>query len=368
MTDYARNRNLSLKEKFKLKYEEKKKQPPKFLAWAPDAWQCDKISQVSYIFVMTGLIGWGVFDAIPFLYSDLSDFTGLAAQCFGVLCFCETMGNWLCLRMVKSTYNPFIHGTMPVGLKEGEHISKLDKGSNSSSNTMNGHSVTLGIDRNSQLEEVNVVYIATEMPKSATEPPKRAAFPYWSWAPCIRCNRARPPRCHHCPVCNVCVLKRDHHCFFAGTCVGYRNLRYFITFIFWALIGCSYAAAHFVPYFFLRFWPDLSYADIILPVTIVRVVFGYIHWLNLVLVSLIYSLIFFIPLTFSFLQEIVVWVKDGTTRFEKTLKLKVYDTRSLSEKIRSVFGYYWALDFLFPFMHFIYEPIEDPINWPYIKA
>jgi len=37
------------------------------------------------------------------------------------------------------------------------------------------------------------------------------------WPYCERCLCHRPPRTHHCPVCDVCVLKRDHHCWFAGT-------------------------------------------------------------------------------------------------------------------------------------------------------
>ncbi|KAG8080631.1 hypothetical protein GUJ93_ZPchr0007g4767 [Zizania palustris] len=29
---------------------------------------------------------------------------------------------------------------------------------------------------------------------------------------CSRCQNGKPPRCHHCSVCNRCVLKMDHHC------------------------------------------------------------------------------------------------------------------------------------------------------------
>jgi len=48
------------------------------------------------------------------------------------------------------------------------------------------------------------------------------------WPYCERCLIHCPPRTHHCPVCDVCVLKRDHHCWFAGTCVGHANHRYYI--------------------------------------------------------------------------------------------------------------------------------------------
>jgi len=29
---------------------------------------------------------------------------------------------------------------------------------------------------------------------------------------CRICIAPKPPRCHHCTICNKCVLKMDHHC------------------------------------------------------------------------------------------------------------------------------------------------------------
>lgn len=29
---------------------------------------------------------------------------------------------------------------------------------------------------------------------------------------CKKCMKPKPPRTHHCSVCNSCVLKMDHHC------------------------------------------------------------------------------------------------------------------------------------------------------------
>lgn len=48
---------------------------------------------------------------------------------------------------------------------------------------------------------------------------------------CATCNIWRPPRCHHCRVCDNCIETQDHHCVWLNNCVGRRNYRYFFTFI-----------------------------------------------------------------------------------------------------------------------------------------
>jgi hypothetical protein len=53
---------------------------------------------------------------------------------------------------------------------------------------------------------------------------------------CTTCNHLRPPRSFHCSQCGVCVEVHDHHCPWVGTCIGYRNLSYFIAFLFWTAV------------------------------------------------------------------------------------------------------------------------------------
>ena len=60
------------------------------------------------------------------------------------------------------------------------------------------------------------------------------------WVYCQWCKGHAPPRSHHCPICDVCVLRRDHHCYFTGRCVGLHNHRYFIMFMLYASLGCLY--------------------------------------------------------------------------------------------------------------------------------
>ena len=60
------------------------------------------------------------------------------------------------------------------------------------------------------------------------------------WDFCSVCHQHRPPRSHHCPLCDCCILKRNHHCHFTGACIGLGNQRNFILFLFWCVVACLY--------------------------------------------------------------------------------------------------------------------------------
>uniref|UniRef100_A0A146M895 Palmitoyltransferase n=2 Tax=Lygus hesperus TaxID=30085 RepID=A0A146M895_LYGHE len=48
---------------------------------------------------------------------------------------------------------------------------------------------------------------------------------------CRKCIAPKPPRTHHCSVCNRCILKMDHHCPWLNNCVGHFNHRYFFMYM-----------------------------------------------------------------------------------------------------------------------------------------
>ena len=60
---------------------------------------------------------------------------------------------------------------------------------------------------------------------------------------CEKCQVWRPPRCHHCSVCNRCVLQFDHHCMWVNQCIGYNNYRHFVLMLFFLMLGCWYGVA-----------------------------------------------------------------------------------------------------------------------------
>jgi DHHC palmitoyltransferase len=48
---------------------------------------------------------------------------------------------------------------------------------------------------------------------------------------CTICRIQRPPRAHHCRVCDKCVKKRDHHCPYTANCIGMHNEGDFALFV-----------------------------------------------------------------------------------------------------------------------------------------
>ena len=57
---------------------------------------------------------------------------------------------------------------------------------------------------------------------------------------CKKCIHPKPPRTHHCSVCDTCVLKMDHHCPWINGCIGHFNHRYFFLYMFYMVIGCLF--------------------------------------------------------------------------------------------------------------------------------
>lgn len=57
---------------------------------------------------------------------------------------------------------------------------------------------------------------------------------------CKKCILPKPPRTHHCSVCDKCILAMDHHCPWLNNCVGYYNARYFYLYMVYMVTGVTF--------------------------------------------------------------------------------------------------------------------------------
>jgi palmitoyltransferase len=70
------------------------------------------------------------------------------------------------------------------------------------------------------------------------------------WINCPFCRAKKFIRSSHCRTCNKCILLRDHHCPFIGSCVGFKNMQYFLNFLFWLDLTMIFYVISFIKFHF----------------------------------------------------------------------------------------------------------------------
>lgn len=70
---------------------------------------------------------------------------------------------------------------------------------------------------------------------------------------CSKCLTNTPFNCHHCPLCNRCIIYRDHHCLFLGACICLQNMGHFIILCLYAGLVSMYVDIRLFPHLYEHF-------------------------------------------------------------------------------------------------------------------
>lgn len=314
----------------------------------------DVITPVWYLTVVIGL-NWLNYDHIwDYIYGQGTQLSTVS-KCTGWFLTGQMVLHWIFLCTVKSTYTNSSENnnkrlehekTFPHLTSEGVEYEELRE-----------KRPTLGTGNWSVITQ----YSGADV--------RKTAYPYWGWKPCIVCSCYKPARCHHCPICDVCVLKRDHHCFFARQCVGLNNQRYFVVFNFWATLLTLFIIPHLIYYTTTAVWPLMRGPELFLPWTLACYLIGWSQFYPLVIMFMNYSMIYFFLTAVTFLVEQIICIDNGLTSFEREAKERFVKTQCTTryERFACVFGRsnIW-LNFLVPY-HWASEPTDDGITWDSMK-
>lgn len=273
---------------------------------------------------------------IPYIFQDYSPWTIYYIKVIAWFIVLNMVANWFCVIL----YDPAFHKTkdnqfLPLQNWESlpEHFSERIQ----QSAGQNGH----------------CVYDMAER-----------SLP---WTFCEKCQMQTPFRSHHCNVCNKCILKMDHHCYIVGNCIGFNNQRYFVVFTFYIMVNCMLAGYFTYEYIQGHIWTDLtSWTDTVLPLTVWRYIFSDMKGLNCLLILHLYTELIFGLLGILYFVIQTSLCISGMTLYEKSRPSTVRNTNTISTNMRSVFGDYWALNFLFP-MTIIFPQRDNGIRWDGVK-
>lgn len=169
---------------------------------------------------------------------------------------------------------------------------------------------------------------------------------------CKKCEILRSNRSHHCSVCNKCIEKMDHHCYLINNCVGKYNYKYFLSYLFFAIINSGIIS--FLSYLNLKNFIILLKQYYIKQYNHLPLKFQILMRLPISnLATLIIGIITFIGLTYLFCSHIYLIYFNLTTlemKFPEQRKKNKEDliNKNFKEKFYSIYDNENIINFLWP--------------------
>lgn len=182
------------------------------------------------------------------------------------------------------------------------------------------------------------------------------------WNLCGTCEALAPPRSWHCPVCDVCVLKRDHHCIFSGCCIGFHNHRYFIMVVTYLFISTTISTLYNSYYIWFLHAAEFRHL-----LSVVKILFPLAVFLIDSTTNQYYLVIYLINLVGCLFTGVLLiyhanLISNGMLVHEKNKKISIsYDLGSKIENWKIVFGEKYHIAWLSPFIQS--EIKHDGIHW-----
>ena len=148
---------------------------------------------------------------------------------------------------------------------------------------------------------------------------------------CGQCDNIKPPRTHHCSLCQRCVRRMDHHCPWVGNWVGFNNHKFFILFLLYALNGCIFEAVSIILSIAFGVAPvDKDYGEVD------------IHHL----VATVFSWALACALSILFLMHVTMIGKNQSTLELGAYKKNPFDKGSWYDNFKVIFGSDFKMWFL----------------------
>ena len=179
---------------------------------------------------------------------------------------------------------------------------------------------------------------------------------------CSKCLTNTPFKCHHCPLCNKCIIYRDHHCLFLGACICLQNMGHFIILCLYAGLVSMYVDIRLFPHLYEHFgnhkegsislW-NLS-SQCFFPVALGKWLSGQEDLLFLSLIALFDILVSTSIFTFGFGIYHLYLALTGQSHIQmKGIKEchkshSEVSLRDVQNNFTTVFGKWGAMNFIFP--------------------